>query len=232
MKATTLVLVGLVTLTCVSAQLNTILNDQALLGSSYNNWATAYGRQGFVQSGGGSSIWNSRQANVYNWNRGRAAGSYIKQANGYSWDSYDDFTNGHLGSNNVGFNQVNATKKPGHRGLHGGKLAGVIIGSVVGGFIILAGIVSAILAWRRHRAKKRGTMYADYRSNYQTERRDPYLDRNAPQEYYRESHRNTLNQGYVNETTASDRFQTENLRTYQDRDVLVPRPGDSVSFHN
>eukprot|EP01133_Synstelium_polycarpum_P018952 gene18952-22680_t len=228
---TQFLLMGVVVLVMISA--TDALMSRPDSQHALNAWRAAYNKPALAQ--GASQNWLDRNANINQWNANRQPNSYLKSANSYSDQSYDQFANGHLGSRQEGFNKVNGTKKH-RRGLHGGKLAGVIIGSVIGGFLILAGIISACIAWRRHSAKKRSTMYADYRSNYNVDRRDPYVDRQAPQEYYRESHRNTLNQGYANETTAADRFRDENLyrANYADRDVLVPRPtsSETVSFHN
>ncbi|GAM23262.1 hypothetical protein SAMD00019534_064370 [Acytostelium subglobosum LB1] len=252
-------------------------NPLSIFGSNplqlaYSSWARNYNKPSQVPDLI-SSVWGQRQRNVFGHNNARLEGSYLKQANGYSDVTYDNFANTHLGSNQDGFWQVNATSKPKkHRhGLHGGRLAGVIIGSVLGGLLLLGLLIALIFCCRRRRARARGGLYTEHNNvrtqpavaTYQTEvRRDPYLDRPVqtttapvtttttetvyrerlatPQDnhVYRESHRSTLNQGYVNETTASDRFQTENIPTYQDRNVtytdrttLVPR-GETVQFHN
>ncbi|GAM19092.1 hypothetical protein SAMD00019534_022670 [Acytostelium subglobosum LB1] len=199
-------------------------NSDAALRVAYDTWARAYNKGEAIDLP--RSTYAQRNTNVFGWNNGRQRNSYWKQANSYSDTSYNRFADTHLGANQRGFDQVTATSSPSkyRNRLYGGRLAGVIIGSVFGGVLILLGTISSIIAWRRHVAKRRATVYGDYRSNFRTNQRNPVsnADYTAPPEFYRESHRHTLNQGYINETNAAERFHTENLYPYNDRERLVP----------
>ncbi|EGC30794.1 hypothetical protein DICPUDRAFT_157422 [Dictyostelium purpureum] len=162
------------------------------------------------------------------------ANTYRVGVNQYSSLTPTQFENGHISGTQAGLQPINGTDTYEYRGdggIAGGTLAGIIVGSVLGGLLVLAGLISAFMSWRRHMELKKSTLYADYRNNYKVEP-VPDVKDHVPGEYYRESHRITLNDGYNHEAVNSARYRENHNLSYVNREnqeLNIPRnAGDTV----
>eukprot|EP01132_Coremiostelium_polycephalum_P008253 gene8253-10141_t len=213
MKITNILTIGILVIAVGYAQL-TSENGRVV----FDNWANAYRPvQPTTQllAARDMSNFDQRRINVGDYNYARRSGAYKKGFNKYSDLSYSNFSNGHLGGNVAGLSVINGTDTYTRRGggISNGALAGILVGSIVGGLLILAGIIAAFFAWRHHRKRKDNTLYADYRTNYRVDREENAI-RDPPREYYREAHRASLNEGYGEDVAASERYREDHMGRY------------------
>ncbi|KAN0012312.1 hypothetical protein ACTFIU_007610 [Dictyostelium citrinum] len=204
----------------------------------YNNWVRNVGSTfGLQQSQTVPTEFATNINTIQNGNLARTPGSYRLGYNSYSATNAQAFQNGHIAGSNVGLYPLNGTNlwdPSGGNGIAGGTLAGIIVGSVLGGLLVLLGIISAFISWRRHMELKKSTLYADYRNNYKAEP-IPDIKDHVPSEYYRDSHRIGLNQAYTAEAISSTRYRDNNNLSYVNREnheVTIPRNASDINNNN
>ncbi|EAL64405.1 hypothetical protein DDB_G0286053 [Dictyostelium discoideum AX4] len=210
-------------------------NSQSVL--IYNNWVRNIGSTfGLQQSQSVPTDFVTNINTIQSGNLARTPGSYKLGYNSYSATNAQAFQNGHIAGSNIGLYPMNGTNlwNTKGNGIAGGTLAGIIVGSVLGGLLVLVGMISAFISWRRHMELKKSTLYADYRSNYKAEP-IPDIKDHVPSEYYRESHRIGLNQGYNVDSVTSTRYRENNNLSYVNREnheVTIPRTASDINNNN
>ncbi|KYQ90510.1 hypothetical protein DLAC_09137 [Tieghemostelium lacteum] len=212
--------------------------DPTYMNNMFSNFNSLYGitYPDQVASTSSFNTLNSRAVSNGQYNMQRSATGYRRGINVYSGTPYDTMAAGHLGGNYQGLQNFNGTNQyeSDHK-IRGGALAGIIVGSVIGGLLVIAGLISAFLAWRAHEKRRRSTLYADYRSNYRPEPKDSLKD-HVPGEYYRESHRQMITPVYSKEALASSEYRKDHQITYRDgtkqTETVIPRPNNNNEFYN
>ncbi|KAF2078596.1 hypothetical protein CYY_000096 [Polysphondylium violaceum] len=230
-KSSKLLCAGALVLSMSGAALGQALTNEQQ-SAVFQNWANNYGRT-FASQQDQLAYFNTlNERNNFNMDYNLARTdpqAYINGLNYYSDRTNAQFANGHLGGNVGGLSYINGTDTKYYKtggGIAHGTLAGIIVASVLGGLLVIAGFISSFLSWRSHMDRKHSTLYADYRNAYRAEKMDAVKD-HVPGEFYRESHRIALNDGYVQENVASNRYREANHLSYigraTDREVIIPK---------